>query len=231
MKKLCSMRRGGAAGWTRRGVAGRGAEPRAPAAGRRGAHAAGADAAARDRGGRAQRNLDQAVKAINTRIDDTNNANRKGFADQKLIIDNMANDVRVIRERTDDTNLRIATLREELEALRSSMLAMQQQQQTTLAPAARRRSQRADRSERAGGGAAARPGPAALDPRALADADVRNRARRLLRRAVFAGDQRVRRVPQGLSAIGVGRRGATPDRRVVRVTEAASKTPLPHTMR
>jgi tol-pal system protein YbgF len=78
--------------------------------------------------------LNQAVKAINTRIDDVNNANRKGFADQKLIIDNMANDVRVVRERTDDTNLRIATLREELEALRSSVLTMQQQQQVALAP-------------------------------------------------------------------------------------------------
>ncbi len=71
--------------------------------------------------------LNQAVKAINPRIDDVNNANRKGFADQKLIIDNVANDVRVVRERTDDTNLRIATLREELEAMRSSMLTLQQQ--------------------------------------------------------------------------------------------------------
>src|SRR5687768_15255531 len=71
--------------------------------------------------------LAEALKAINGRIDETNNANRKGFADQKLIIDNVANDVRVVRERTDDTNLRIATLREELEAMRSSMLTLQQQ--------------------------------------------------------------------------------------------------------
>jgi tol-pal system protein YbgF len=71
--------------------------------------------------------LSQAAKSINARFDDTSNATRKVFADQKLLIDNVANDVRVIRERTDDTNLRIATLREELEALRSSMLAMQQQ--------------------------------------------------------------------------------------------------------
>jgi tol-pal system protein YbgF len=70
--------------------------------------------------------LNQAVKSINTRLDDTTNATRKAFADQKLLIDNMANDVRVVRERTDDTNLRIATLREELEALRTSVLAMQQ---------------------------------------------------------------------------------------------------------
>jgi tol-pal system protein YbgF len=70
--------------------------------------------------------LAEALKAINGRIDETNNANRKGFADQKLLIDNMANDVRVVRERTDDTNLRIATLREELEAMRTQMLQMQQ---------------------------------------------------------------------------------------------------------
>ena len=34
--------------------------------------------------------------------------------------------MRVVRERTDDTNVRIANLREELEALRSSVVAMQQ---------------------------------------------------------------------------------------------------------
>jgi tol-pal system protein YbgF len=70
--------------------------------------------------------LTEALKALNARIDEANNANRKGFADQKLLIDNMANDVRVMRERTDDTNLRIAALREELEALRASVTAMQQ---------------------------------------------------------------------------------------------------------
>jgi TolA-binding protein len=70
--------------------------------------------------------LNEALKAINSRIDEVNNANRKGFADQKLLIDNVANDVRVVRERTDDTNLRIATLREEHEAMRGSMLAIQQ---------------------------------------------------------------------------------------------------------
>jgi tol-pal system protein YbgF len=70
--------------------------------------------------------LNESLKAINARIDETNNTNRKSFADQKLLIDNIGNDVRVVRERTDDTNLRIASLREELEALRSSVLQMQQ---------------------------------------------------------------------------------------------------------
>ena len=80
--------------------------------------------------------LNETLKAINGRIDETNNANRKGFADQKLLIDNMANDVRVMRERTDDTNLRIASLREELEALRNSVTAIQQAALSAQAPAA-----------------------------------------------------------------------------------------------
>jgi tol-pal system protein YbgF len=70
--------------------------------------------------------LTEALKALNARIDETNNASRKSFADQKLLIDNMATDVRVMRERTDDTNLRIASVREELEALRTSVTAIQQ---------------------------------------------------------------------------------------------------------
>ena len=81
--------------------------------------------------------LSESLKAIGGRIDNTNAALdtslRKAFADQKLLIDNMASDVRVVRERTDDTNLRIATLREELEALRGSMLQLQQAQQQTMA--------------------------------------------------------------------------------------------------
>jgi tol-pal system protein YbgF len=59
--------------------------------------------------------------AINTRIDDQTNANRKALADQKLVIDNLTNDVRVIREKLDDNNVRIGTLSQELEALRQSL--------------------------------------------------------------------------------------------------------------
>lgn len=68
----------------------------------------------------------KAVVALGGRIDDSNNTTRKMFADQKLLIDNVAEGVRVIRERTDDTNVRIASLREELEALRTTVQALQQ---------------------------------------------------------------------------------------------------------
>lgn len=70
--------------------------------------------------------LAEALKAISTRLDAANEATRKGFADQKLLVDNLANDVRVIRERSDDTNVRITSLREELEAMRATVQALQQ---------------------------------------------------------------------------------------------------------
>src|SRR6185436_8369968 len=69
--------------------------------------------------------LSESLKALNARLDQSSDATRKGFADQKLLIDNMGNDVRVIRERSDDTNVRIAALREELEALRTTVQTLQ----------------------------------------------------------------------------------------------------------
>lgn len=70
--------------------------------------------------------LSESLKTLGLRLDEANNAVRKAFADQKLLIDNVANDLRVIRERSDDTNVRIASLREELEALRVTVQALQQ---------------------------------------------------------------------------------------------------------
>jgi len=65
--------------------------------------------------------LQDSMKAVNGRLDDANNAMRKGLADQKVTIDDMGKDLRAIRERVDDTNVRISNVREELEALRTSI--------------------------------------------------------------------------------------------------------------
>ena len=62
-----------------------------------------------------------ALKAVNTRLDQQAETNRKAFADQKLIVDNLTNDVRVIREKLDDNNVRIGSLTQELDSLRQSM--------------------------------------------------------------------------------------------------------------
>lgn len=77
--------------------------------------------------------LGDAIKALNGRLDDVSNATRKGFADQKIGIDSMGNDLRAIRERADDTNVRVGTLREEIDALRTTIAALGQT--SSLAPA------------------------------------------------------------------------------------------------
>jgi tol-pal system protein YbgF len=65
--------------------------------------------------------LAETLKTVSTKIDDQNGANRKAFADQKLQIDNVADGVRVLREKADDTNVRLSTVSQELEAVRQAM--------------------------------------------------------------------------------------------------------------
>jgi len=65
--------------------------------------------------------LAEALGAVNGRIDEQVGITRKGFADQKLQVDNLSGDVRIVREKLDDTNVRIVSLSQELEALRLSI--------------------------------------------------------------------------------------------------------------
>ena len=78
--------------------------------------------------------LSDSIKALNARLDQANESTRKGFADQKLTIDNIVEGVQVIRERSNDTNVRIGSLSEELEAMRQTVQALQAMQQSSLAP-------------------------------------------------------------------------------------------------
>src|SRR5262245_12892465 len=50
--------------------------------------------------------LNETLKAVNARLDDQANTNRKSFADQKLTIDNLASDLRIVREKVDDNTVR-----------------------------------------------------------------------------------------------------------------------------
>src|SRR3954463_10988592 len=68
--------------------------------------------------------LNDAIKAVNTRLDQQAETTRKAFADQKLVIDNLTNDVRIIREKLDDNNVRIGSLTQEVESLRGSIQQM-----------------------------------------------------------------------------------------------------------
>jgi tol-pal system protein YbgF len=68
--------------------------------------------------------LTDALKTVTTTLDDQTSANRKAFADQKLLIDNVAEGVRVLREKADDTNVRLSTVSQELEAVRQAMASL-----------------------------------------------------------------------------------------------------------
>jgi TolA-binding protein len=65
-----------------------------------------------------------ALKAVNARLDQQTETNRKAFADQQLTINNLTNDVRIIREKLDDNNVRIGSLTQEVDSLRQSMRQM-----------------------------------------------------------------------------------------------------------
>ncbi len=73
----------------------------------------------------------EAIKTVNSRLDQQAEAQRKSIADQKLIIDNLSNDVRVIREKLDDNNVRLGALSQEVDALRR---ALQRPAPTATAP-------------------------------------------------------------------------------------------------
>ena len=68
--------------------------------------------------------LTDALKAVNTRIDEQTGVTRKTFADAKLQGDTMGSDIRVVRERVDDTNVRITALSQEVDSLRSAIASM-----------------------------------------------------------------------------------------------------------
>jgi tol-pal system protein YbgF len=74
--------------------------------------------------GQLSQSLAEAIKAVNQRLDEQTTANRKSFADQKLVIDNAASDLRILREKVDDNSVRVGSLTQELDALRQSVAAL-----------------------------------------------------------------------------------------------------------
>lgn len=68
--------------------------------------------------------LTDALKAVNSRIDEQIGVSRKTTADARLQADAMGSDIRVVRERVDDTNVRITSLSQEVESLRDAIAAM-----------------------------------------------------------------------------------------------------------
>jgi tol-pal system protein YbgF len=62
--------------------------------------------------------LNDTLRTVGTKLDDQAGASRRAFADQKLLVDTISSDLRVVREKVDDNNVRISSLSQELEAVR-----------------------------------------------------------------------------------------------------------------
>jgi TolA-binding protein len=75
--------------------------------------------------------IGEALKAVNARLDQQAETTRKAFADQKLGIDAASGDLRVIRERMDDNNVRVGSLTQEVDALRQTVLQLRAPQSAT----------------------------------------------------------------------------------------------------
>ena len=78
--------------------------------------------------------LQDTLKTVSTKIDDQSAASRKAMADQSLAINNIGDTVRVLREKTDETNVRISTVGTEIESLRQ-VISSQPPPQTVSVPA------------------------------------------------------------------------------------------------
>ena len=65
--------------------------------------------------------LQDALKTVTTKIDDQSAATRKAMADQTLAVNGIGDNVRVLREKTDETNVRLSTVGQEIDALRQAI--------------------------------------------------------------------------------------------------------------
>ena len=65
--------------------------------------------------------LGEALKAVNSRIEDQSSLERKAFADGKVQMDTISGDIRVVREKVDETNVRLGTITQELESIRQAI--------------------------------------------------------------------------------------------------------------
>ena len=67
--------------------------------------------------------LAEALKTVSAKIDESNAATRKGFADQKLFTDGVGGDLRVLREKLDETNVRLTSLSQDVDGLRDRCIS------------------------------------------------------------------------------------------------------------
>ena len=65
--------------------------------------------------------LQDALKAVTSKLDDQSAASRKAMADQTLQLTNIGDTVRQLREKADDTNVRISQVAQEIDSMRQAI--------------------------------------------------------------------------------------------------------------
>jgi len=68
--------------------------------------------------------LTDALKSVNTRLDANEQFQQRRFADQEVLIKSLGSDLSAIRERTQDTDTRMRSLSDEIDALRKTFLSL-----------------------------------------------------------------------------------------------------------
>lgn len=63
------------------------------------------------------------LESVASRLEEQAAVNRKSFADQKALADTMSADLRVLREKVDESNVRLGSLSEEVETVRLAQAA------------------------------------------------------------------------------------------------------------
>jgi tol-pal system protein YbgF len=70
--------------------------------------------------------LADTLKTVTGRLDEQAATSRKALADQRLLIEGMTDTVRTLRERSDDTNVRLSSITQELETIRQTIASQPQ---------------------------------------------------------------------------------------------------------
>jgi tol-pal system protein YbgF len=68
--------------------------------------------------------LGDTIKALNVRLDADAGRTQKAFADQKLIVEGVGETARILREKADETNVRLSSMTQELQALRQTVASL-----------------------------------------------------------------------------------------------------------
>ena len=68
--------------------------------------------------------LGDTLKALNVRLDTDAGRVQKSFADQKLVVEGVAETTRILREKADETNVRLSSMTQELQSLRQTVASM-----------------------------------------------------------------------------------------------------------